>query len=62
MAAPLVVAKGLDVLAAKIKEIARNHDIPVMENKPLAQALYKSVEVGDPIPARSITRSPRFSS
>jgi flagellar biosynthetic protein FlhB len=50
MAAPLVVAKGLDVLAAKIKEIARKHDIPVMENKPLAQALYKSVEVGDPIP------------
>ena len=51
MAAPLVVAKGLDVLAAKIKEIAWLHDIPVMENRPLAQALYKSVEVGDPIPS-----------
>jgi flagellar biosynthesis protein FlhB len=51
MAAPIVVAKGLDVLAAKIKEIARQNDIPVMENKPLAQALYKSVEVGDPIPS-----------
>jgi flagellar biosynthetic protein FlhB len=51
MAAPLVVAKGLDLLAAKIKEIAWLHDIPLMENRPLAQALYKSVEVGDPIPA-----------
>jgi flagellar biosynthesis protein FlhB len=51
MAAPIVVAKGLDLLAAKIKEIARDHDIPVMENRPLAQALYKSVEVGDAIPA-----------
>jgi flagellar biosynthetic protein FlhB len=51
MAAPIVVAKGLDILAAKIKEIAWLHDIPLMENRPLAQALYKSVEVGDPIPA-----------
>jgi len=51
MAAPVVVAKGLDLLAAKIKEIAWNLDIPVMENRPLAQALYKSAEVGDPIPS-----------
>ena len=51
MAAPIVVAKGLDNLAAKIKEIAWKRDIPVMENRPLAQALYKSVEVGDPIPS-----------
>jgi flagellar biosynthesis protein FlhB len=51
MAAPIVVAKGLDNLAAKIKEIAWQRDIPVMENRPLAQALYKSVEVGDPIPS-----------
>jgi flagellar biosynthetic protein FlhB len=51
MAAPLVVAKGLDLLAMKIKEIAWKHDIPMMENRPLAQALYKGVEVGDPIPA-----------
>jgi Flagellar biosynthesis pathway, component FlhB len=50
MSAPIVVAKGLDNLAAKIKEVAWKHDIPVMENRPLAQALYKSVEVGDPIP------------
>jgi flagellar biosynthesis protein FlhB len=51
MPAPIVVAKGLDNLAAKIKEIAWKLDIPVMENKPLAQALYKTVEVGDPIPS-----------
>jgi flagellar biosynthesis protein FlhB len=51
MAAPVVVAKGLDTLAQKIKEVAWLKDIPVMENKPLAQALYKGVEVGDPIPA-----------
>jgi len=51
MAAPIVVAKGLDNLAAKIRKIAWDRDIPVMENRPLAQALYKGVEVGDPIPA-----------
>jgi flagellar biosynthesis protein FlhB len=51
MAAPIVVAKGLDLLAQKIKEIAWLHDIPTMENRPLAQALYKGVEVGDPIPS-----------
>jgi flagellar biosynthetic protein FlhB len=44
------VAKGLDLLAAQIKEIARDRDIPIMENRPLAQALYKTVEVGDAIP------------
>jgi flagellar biosynthetic protein FlhB len=46
-----VVAKGLDLLAAKIKEIALERDIPIMENKPLAQALYKGVEVGEAIPS-----------
>jgi flagellar biosynthetic protein FlhB len=51
MAAPIVVAKGLDLLAAKIKEVAWLHDIPIMENRPLAQALYKGAEVGDAIPA-----------
>ncbi|HEY2856805.1 MAG TPA: EscU/YscU/HrcU family type III secretion system export apparatus switch protein [Terracidiphilus sp.] len=51
MAAPIVVAKGLDVLAAKIKEVAWLRDIPVIENRPLAQALYKGTEVGDPIPS-----------
>ncbi len=52
MAAPEVVAKGRDLLAQKIKQIAYDHNITVMENKPLAQTLYKSVEVGDTIPAQ----------
>jgi flagellar biosynthetic protein FlhB len=51
MPAPVVVAKGLDLLAQKIKEIAWDRDIPVMENRPLAQALYKGAEVGDVIPS-----------
>jgi len=48
--APLLLAKGVDHLAEKIKEIARENNIPIRENKPLAQALYKSVEIGDIIP------------
>lgn len=48
---PIVVAKGLDLLAEKIKQIARDRAIPMMENRPLAQALYKSAEVGDAIPS-----------
>lgn len=52
MSAPLVVAKGLDLVAEKIKKIARDHGIMLIENKPLAQALYKSVEVGDSIPSK----------
>ncbi len=51
MAAPLVVAKGLDLLALQIRAIAQDRGIPVMENRPLAQALYKGVEVGDAIPS-----------
>lgn len=50
MSAPLVVAKGQDLLAARIKEIAREHGVPIIENKPLAQALFKGAEVGDVIP------------
>jgi flagellar biosynthetic protein FlhB len=48
--APMVLAKGADRLAQKIKEKARENQIPVQENKPLAQALYASVDVGDVIP------------
>lgn len=51
MTAPIVVAKGADHLAARIREIAREHGVPLVENKPLAQALYKGSEVGDAIPA-----------
>jgi flagellar biosynthesis protein FlhB len=52
MSAPKLVAKGKDRLAAKIKEVARQHRIPTVENVPLAQALYKSVEVDQEIPAK----------
>jgi flagellar biosynthesis protein FlhB len=51
MEAPIVIAKGRDFLAQEIKEVARWHGIPVLENPPLAQALYRTVEVGRPIPA-----------
>ncbi|CAN5431533.1 flagellar biosynthesis protein FlhB [soil metagenome] len=49
-AAPVVVAKGADVLAAKIREIARDNDIPLIENPPLARALYRNVEPNQIIP------------
>ena len=48
--APLVVAKGSDLVALKIREIAEANDIPVIEDKPLARALFKSVEVDQLIP------------
>ena len=48
--APIVLAKGADFLAEKIKEIARENKVPIRENVPLARALYKSTEVGDMIP------------
>jgi flagellar biosynthetic protein FlhB len=44
MPAPLVVAKGQDLIALQIREIAAKHDIPIVENKPLARALYKQAE------------------
>ena len=52
MPAPMVVAKGRDLLAERIKQLARDNGIMLVENRPLAQALYKSVEVGDSIPAK----------
>jgi len=48
--APIVLAKGIDFLAQKIKELAQENDIPMVENRPLAQALYKACEPGDFIP------------
>jgi len=50
MEAPQVVAKGVGFLAIKIKELAQAHDIPMVENRSLAQTLYKSVDVGAHIP------------
>lgn len=50
MAAPLVVAKGRDHLALKIKSIAREAGVPIVENPPLARALHDSARIGDEIP------------
>lgn len=52
MPAPMVVAKGQNLLAQRIKREANWHGIPIIENPPLAQALYRSVEVGQAIPAK----------
>lgn len=49
--APLVIAKGKDLIAQRIKDVAKENKVPVVENKPLAQALYKSVDIGGKIPA-----------
>lgn len=54
MDAPQIIAKGADHLAFRIREIAREHKIPVIENKPLARALYKQ-EIGDQIPEELFT-------
>jgi flagellar biosynthetic protein FlhB len=50
MPAPLVVAKGQRLMAQRIKDLARESKIPLVENKPLARTLYKAVQVGDQIP------------
>ena len=50
-AAPVVVAKGIDHLARKIRELARHNGIPIVENQPLARALYDKAAVGSMIPA-----------
>jgi len=51
MEAPKVIAKGKDHLALKIREVAKEHGVITMENKPLARALYSQAEIGDSIPA-----------
>ena len=50
ISAPICVAKGVDNLAFKIREIAKEHDIPIVENVPLARALYATVEIDKEIP------------
>lgn len=52
MKAPMVVAKGVDLIAKRIKEIARRHKVPLVEDKPLAQTLYRTVEIGREIPQK----------
>lgn len=51
MQAPTVVAKGTDYIALKIKQVAKEHHVATIENKPLARALYAQVEIGEAIPA-----------
>lgn len=51
MIAPRVLAKGAGYVAQRIREIAEENQIPIVEQKPLAQSLYKMVEIGDYIPA-----------
>jgi len=50
MSAPTVIAKGAELIAEQIKKVAREHEIPIIENKPLARALYRSVAIGIEIP------------
>ncbi|RMF07167.1 MAG: flagellar biosynthesis protein FlhB [Alphaproteobacteria bacterium] len=50
MNAPVCVAKGVDAIALRIREIAKDHEIPLVENPPLARALYAGVEIDDEIP------------
>ncbi|MBL8064543.1 MAG: EscU/YscU/HrcU family type III secretion system export apparatus switch protein, partial [Chthonomonadaceae bacterium] len=50
LAAPMVLAKGVDYLALKMREVAKSEKIPIVENKPLARALYKHCEAGDFVP------------
>ncbi len=49
-AAPVCVAKGVDALALRIREVAREHSVPIVENVPLARALYAAVDVDETIP------------
>jgi flagellar biosynthetic protein FlhB len=48
--APRVVAKGADLVAARIRDVARQHDVPIVENPPVARALYATVELDQEIP------------
>jgi len=50
-AAPVCVAKGVDALALRIREVAEEHEIPIVENPPLARALYAAVDLDEVIPA-----------
>ena len=50
MAAPICVAKGMDALALRIREVAEENEIPIVENPPLARALYATVELDEAVP------------
>ena len=54
MAAPVVVAKGAGVLAQRIRRLALENNVPIVERKPLAQLLYKEVDIGKPVPTEPL--------
>jgi flagellar biosynthetic protein FlhB len=51
MRAPIVIAKGVDLVAARIREIATEHSVPIFEAPPLARVLYKNVDIGGEVPS-----------
>ena len=55
MGAPRVIAKGKDLLAQRIREVAGEHDVPLFSAPPLARVLYKTTEIGEEIPAKLYT-------
>ncbi len=55
MGAPKVVAKGMNLVAQKIRDLASEHKVPLMEAPPLARALYRHSDIGDPIPVALYT-------
>ena len=55
MVAPRLIAKGADFMAEKIKALAREHGIPVVENKPLARTIFKTLKIGQTIPRELYT-------
>ena len=52
MNAPTLVAKGARLIAERIKDAARWASVPIIENKPLAQTLYKTIDVGEEVPPK----------
>jgi flagellar biosynthesis protein FlhB len=50
MQAPICVAKGVDSLALRIRKVANEHDVPIIENPPLARALHATVDIDEEIP------------
>ncbi|WP_425987979.1 flagellar biosynthesis protein FlhB [Brevundimonas sp. TWP2-3-2] len=59
-AAPVCVAKGVDALALRIREVAREHDVPIVENVPLARALYAAVDIDETIPREHFEAAARI--
>ena len=54
MNAPVCVAKGADILAKRIRDLAHEHSVPIVENPPLARALHAAVDIDDEIPAGAL--------